>query len=63
MKKSYKIDNKHSTIEKANQSHLVKKNNGTIEKLNIDLNVDNYTINDMKLFIRLSDEENIITIN
>ena len=57
MKKSYKIDNKHSTIEKANQSHLVKKNNGTIEKLNIDLNVDNYTINDMKLFIRLSDEE------
>ena len=57
MKKSYKLDNKHSSIKNANQSHLKKKNNNTIEKLNIDLNVDNYTINDMKLFIRLSNQE------
>ena len=57
MKKSYKLDNKHSSIKNANQSHLNKKNNNTIEKLNIDLNVDNYTINDMKLFIRLSNQE------
>ena len=57
MKKSYKLDNKHSSIKNANQSHLKKENNNTIEKLNIDLNVDNYTINDMKLFIRLSNQE------
>lgn len=57
MKKSYKLDNKHSSIKNVNQSHLNKKNNNTIEKLNIDLNVDNYTINDMKLFIRLSNQE------
>ena len=57
MKKSYKLDDKHSTIKNANQSHLMKKNTNTIEKLNIDLNVDNYTLNDMKLFIRLSNQE------
>lgn len=57
MKKSYKLDDKHSTIKNSNQSHLVKKNTNTIEKLNIDLNVDNYTLNDMKLFIRLSNQE------
>ena len=57
MKKSYKLDDKHSTIKNANQSHLMKKNTNTIDKLNIDLNVDNYTLNDMKLFIRLSNQE------
>lgn len=57
MKKSHRIDNKHSSISNANQNYLKKKQNTTIEKLNIDLNVDNYTINDMKLFIRLPDDE------
>ena len=57
MKKSNRLDNKHSSISNATQSHLKRKTNTTIEKLNIDLNVDNYTINDMKLFIRLPDDE------
>ena len=59
--KSHKIDNKHSAIDDAEQSHLKRRGQSqataTIDKLNIDLNVDNYTIDDMKLFIRLPDDE------
>jgi hypothetical protein len=52
-----KIGNKYSNINKAEQKHLRPNPNTTIDKLNIDLNIDNYTINDMKLFIRLPDNE------
>ena len=51
------IQEKYNTISKSSQNHLKHKPSNTIDKLNIDLNVDNYTINDMKLFIRLSIDE------
>ncbi len=59
--KSNNIDNKHSKISDASQTHLSRRRQShttaTIDKLNIDLNVDNYTIDEMKVFIRLPDEE------
>lgn len=59
--KSNNIDNKHSKISDATQTHLSRQRQShttaTIDKLNIDLNVDNYTIDDMKVFIRLPDKE------
>jgi len=51
------IQEKYNTVEKSIQHNLRRKPSATIDKLNIDLNVDNYTINDMKRFIRLSDDE------
>jgi hypothetical protein len=51
------IQEKYNTISKSGQNHLKHKPSSTIDKLNIDLNVDNYTINDMKLFIRLPVDE------
>ena len=59
--KSNNIDNKHSKISDATQTHLSRRRQShttaTIDKLNIDLNVDNYTVDDMKVFIRLPDKE------
>jgi len=52
MKKS-KIEDKYNTINHSKQTYLQKKPTNSIDKLNIDLNVDNYTINDMKTFLRL----------
>ena len=49
------IQEKYNTISKSSQNHLKHKPSNTIDKLNIDLNVDNYTINDV--FIRLSIDE------
>ena len=46
------IQEKYNTVEKSIQHNLRRKPSATIDKLNIDLNVDNYTINDMKRFIR-----------
>jgi hypothetical protein len=57
MKKNIKLEEKHNSILQSKQSHLRKPPTSTIGKLNIDLNVDNYTVNDMKLFIRLPDDE------
>lgn len=51
------IQEKYNTVSKSTQPHLQRKPSATIDKLNIDLNVDNYTINDMKLFIRLPIDE------
>src|SRR5210317_2422371 len=56
MKKTI-IEEKYNTVSKSTQPDLRKKPSATIDKLNIDLNVDNYTIDDMKLFIRLPDDE------
>ena len=51
------LEEKYNTVANSSQSHLRTKPSSTIGKLNIDLNIDNYTINDMKLFIRLADDE------